>query len=136
MNGLQLTADLYACTHASLLTDRSALATYCREAVAEAGLQAVGEEWFQFPDTPAGPGGVTGVVLLAESHVAIHTWPEQASVTLDIYVCNFSQDNSAAAETLIQRLIDLFAPARLARQQLIRGTPTAIAHMQRPESSG
>jgi len=136
MNGLHLTADLYACTHTQVLTDQAALAAYCREAVSQAGLQGVGEQWFQFPATPAGPGGVTGVVLLAESHVALHTWPEVASVTLDIYVCNFSRDNSAAAEALMQRLIALFAPARIARQQLLRGTPAAVVHMQRPESSG
>jgi hypothetical protein len=41
----------------------------------------------------SGFGGVTGVVLLAESHLAVHTWPA-AAVTLDVYVCN-SGDNSA-----------------------------------------
>jgi spermidine synthase len=41
--------------------------------------------------------GVTGTVLLAESHLAIHTWPETGSVTIDVYVCNFSADNSGKA---------------------------------------
>ena len=36
----------------------------------------------------------SGAVLLAESHLAIHTWPERRGVTLDVYVCNFTADNT------------------------------------------
>ena len=48
------------------------------------------DRWVTFPGLGGQRGGVTGVVLLAESHVAIHTWPELGNVTLDIYVCNFN----------------------------------------------
>jgi S-adenosylmethionine decarboxylase len=58
------------------------------------GLRSVNELFHRFE--PAARGAVTGVVLLAESHLAVHTWPELGAVTLDVYVCNFGGDNSAA----------------------------------------
>ena len=51
-------------------------------------------------------------MLLAESHLAVHTWPELEAATLDVYVCNFGADNSARAEALMAALIAAFAPAR------------------------
>lgn len=122
MNGLHLTADLYDCANQALLRDADALMALCRTAVAEAGLQAVAERWHPFPAGPEGPGGITGVILLAESHLAIHTWPERAAVTLDVYVCNFGRDNSAAAEQLLARLQQAFAPARQQLERLQRGS--------------
>ena len=63
----------------------------------DAGLAPVGELFHRFPPAPGSdePAGITGVVLLAESHLAVHTWPELGAVTLDVYVCNFGADNSA-----------------------------------------
>ena len=46
---------------------------------------------------------------LAESHLAIHTWPESRRVTLDVYVCNFTEDNTAKAEQLFDALTLAFA---------------------------
>lgn len=67
-----------------------------------------------------GPG-ITGVVLLAESHLAVHTWPELGAVTLDTYVCNVGADNSARAHALMTALIALFSPGRIERQAVERG---------------
>lgn len=121
MNGLHLTADLYDCTAVDLLVDETALAGLCREAVAAAGLTAVAERWHRFPDGPAGPGGVTGVLLLAESHLAVHTWPERQGATLDVYVCNYGRDNSSRAEDLMAALLPAFGPARQQVGRLMRG---------------
>ena len=122
MNGLHLTADLSGCASLALLVDAAALASRTRAAAEAAGLSVVGEQWHRFPDACDGqPGGVTGMLLLAESHAALHTWPEIASVTLDVYVCNYGGDNSAKAQALMQALIDMFSPARTRRQRLERG---------------
>jgi len=117
MQGLHLTADLSDCTDAAAMTDALALRRLCLDAVHAAGLTPVGELFHRFP----APGGVTGVVLLAESHLAVHTWPERGAVTLDAYVCNVSGDNTMAAHRLIEQLITAFAPRSLQRQQLQRG---------------
>ena len=126
MHGLHLTADLRDCPLARrAMTEPEALRTICLAAVAGAGLRPVGELFHRFapaPGMPAGaPVGITGVVLLAESHLAVHTWPEIASVTLDVYVCNLGADNSSRAHALLDALIAAFAPGRIERHALERG---------------
>lgn len=52
--------------------------------VAELGLKPVGAPlWHKFP----GEGGVTGIVLLSESHLACHTYPELGAATFNLYCC-------------------------------------------------
>ena len=122
MQGLHLTADLYQCQcERAWLVDASALGQHCLAAVQSAGLQAVGQLFHAFPATDLGPSGVTATVLLAESHLCVHTWPEQDAVTLDVYVCNFGGDHSAKAQALMEALLALFAPQRVHREQLQRG---------------
>jgi S-adenosylmethionine decarboxylase proenzyme len=122
MQGLHLTADLRGCPRGvAALTEPQALRTLCLHAVAQAGLQAVGELFHAFPP----PGGMTGVVLLAESHLAVHTWPELGAVTLDVYVCNLRHDHSAGAEALLARLEAAFRPAHSERGRLARPLPGA-----------
>ena len=118
MQGLHLTADLRGCAPARPpMHEPEALRALCLAAVAGAGLQAVGELFHRFP----APGGVTGVVLLAESHLAVHTWPELGAVTLDVYVCNLQGDNSARAESLLAALEAAFGAASAERHRLQRG---------------
>jgi S-adenosylmethionine decarboxylase len=119
MQGLHLTADLRGCNATSaLMVDVAALRVCCLHAVAQAGLLVVGEVFHRFPP----PGGVTGVVLLAESHLAVHTWPELGAVTVDVYVCNLAGDNSAKAQALMSALEAAFAPTSSQRQRLLRGS--------------
>ena len=61
------------------------------------------------------------MVLLAESHLAVHTWPELDAVTLDVYVCNFGADNSERAEILTQALLRALQARTTDRQHLRRG---------------
>ena len=126
MRGLHLTADLRGCAAARpVMTTPAVLRSTCLDAVAAAGLTAVGELFHRFmPGTPQGggaPAGITGVVLLAESHLAVHTWPEIEAATLDVYVCNLGADNSARAEALLATLIAAFAPASVERHAVERG---------------
>ncbi len=119
MQGLHLTADLRACApQGPLMTEGASLRALCLQAVATAGLTAVGELFHRFEPG----GGLTGVVLLAESHLAVHTWPELAAVTIDVYVCNYGADNSARADALMAALEAAFAPGQTLRQRLQRGT--------------
>lgn len=123
MQGLHLTADLYGCQcGAALMIDAEFLADACRRAVQAAGLTLVDEKYHTFPEWQGQPGGVTGAVLLAESHLAVHTWPERAGVTLDVYVCNFSTDNSSKAERLLNDLMATFAPAQCITNRILRGS--------------
>jgi S-adenosylmethionine decarboxylase len=123
MHGLHLTADLYRCgCDAALLTDADRLGALCVQAVTDAGLQAVAQLFHTFPATAHGAGGVTATVLLAESHLCVHTWPETAAVTLDVYVCNFGGDHSSKAHALMAVLQEMFRPETCTLNQLQRGT--------------
>lgn len=122
MQGLHLTADLAGCPAATLyMTEPEALRALCLSRVAEAGLAAVGERFHGFAPERGEPRGVTGVVLLAESHLAVHTWPELGRVTLDVYVCHRSTDNSERAHGLIDALVAAFGPSAVERHVLARG---------------
>jgi S-adenosylmethionine decarboxylase len=123
MQGLHLTADLHGCRCAmAWLTDAGPLGDFCVRAVQAAGLQAVSQVTHAFPATDQGPGGVTATVLLAESHLCVHTWPEQRAVTLDVYVCNMGGDHSAKARALLAALLQLFDAAQVEQHQLQRGS--------------
>ena len=122
MQGLHLTADCHQCAcDPALLTDATLLGAQCTQAVAQAGLQAVAQLFHTFPATVHGPGGVTATVLLAESHLCVHTWPEQSAVTLDVYVCNFGGDHSARAEALMAALQTLLQPGQTLVKRVVRG---------------
>lgn len=118
MHGLHLTADLRGCPgDAALMGDPQALRRFCLQAVADAGLCAVGDLFHRFPP----PGGVTGMVLLAESHLAVHTWPELGAVTLDVYVCNLHGDNRIRAAQLLAALQAAFGAASAEHHRIERG---------------
>ncbi|MES3003480.1 MAG: adenosylmethionine decarboxylase [Pseudomonadota bacterium] len=122
MQGLHLTADLYGCRcEPAWLTDARMLGDWCVEAVRAVGLEPVNQLFHTFPATPSGPGGVTATVLLAESHVCLHTWPEKKAVTVDVYVCNFGGDHSAKARGLMFALVNRFQPEWTEQRSLDRG---------------
>lgn len=120
MDGLHIVADLYGCRgDRTFQNDATALKRICLQLVAKAGLTTVADQFHQFEE-----GGVTGCVVLAESHLAIHTWPELESITLDVYVCNYTQDNSHKARMLTHQLIGIFQPEKLVRQDILRSRPS------------
>jgi S-adenosylmethionine decarboxylase len=123
MHGLHLMADLWGCDPAlPWMTDGEALARDGQRLVAAHGLSSVGQAFHQFaPRDGHQQAGVTGVLLLAESHLAVHTWPELGRVTLDVFVCNQTVDHSAAAQALLNAMIAGFAPQEVKRQAVRRG---------------
>jgi S-adenosylmethionine decarboxylase proenzyme len=121
MHGLHLLAELHDCScEPRLLSSVEALRELCLTVCSVPGLTPVGQVFYQF-GSEAEPAGATGAVILAESHLAVHTWPEIKAVTLDLYVCNFSQDNSATARAACDRLIAAFAPKLVERREVERG---------------
>ena len=116
MKGLHLVANLYRCRgDARYLTDSALLRQFCLDTVVNSGLTVVGDLFHQFEG-----GGVTGAVVLAESHLAIHTWPELNSVTLDVYVCNYTQDNGVKARAVLDAFMTLYAPEDYVRHDVPR----------------
>ena len=117
MDGIHLLGEWYGCpAHTPEFTRVDALRVLCLDAVRGAGLTVVGDSFHQFE-----PQGVTGTVLLAESHLAIHTWPESGFVTVDVYVCNYTTDNSAKADRVFRELERALKPDRTRFQAIHRG---------------
>ncbi len=81
-SGVHLIADLYG-IDADKLRDSAGLAQLLDAAAKQAGATILHSNFHQFGEG----NGVTGVVLLAESHISIHTWPESGFAALDIFMC-------------------------------------------------
>ena len=122
MQGLHLTADCHDCSCSDdLMLDPEQLRQLVVTETVSAGLTIVGEKFHPFQAADGSAAGVTCALLLAESHLAIHTWPERKAVTLDVYVCNYTEDNSAKANGLLDQLIAAFAPKQWQTHRLQRG---------------
>jgi len=93
----------------SLDTLKEALLTAAREA----GATVIGESFHRFS-----PHGVSGVVVIAESHLFIHTWPEYGYAAADIFTCGTSVQPEKAAELLVEKL----GATRHTVQEVLRGT--------------
>lgn len=88
--GRHVLADLHGIT-ATWLTDVQALQNLLVEAAQHAGAHVLGAHFHHFGEN----AGVTGVVMLSESHISIHTWPEHGFAALDIFMCGQARPASA-----------------------------------------
>ena len=86
------------------------------EATRESGATILNEQFHQFE-----PFGVTGVLLLAESHLSIHTWPEDGLATLDIFTCG-----AMDTELIIDHVRRELVPSRESLRTVLRGAGTAL----------
>ena len=96
--GTHCLLDLYAC-QSDALDDPAELERLLRLAAREAGAQVLGVLHHRFS-----PHGVSLVCLLAESHISLHTWPEQGLAAADIYTCGDRCDPHRACDILIEVL--------------------------------
>lgn len=108
--------DLSDChAPAEILEDAHTLERLVPAAARAAGMTVVGQVFHQFA-----PCGVTGAVILSESHVTVHTWPESRFVAIDVYVCDFNEANQAKGERLADALQALFVPGCMSRENVQR----------------
>jgi S-adenosylmethionine decarboxylase len=83
MSGVEWIIEAFGCSPKSL-KDTSVLSTLFDEIIGGMKLRPVGTaQWHQFPRT----GGITGLCLLAESHLVCHTFPEHGSLCLNLFCC-------------------------------------------------
>lgn len=108
--GTHLLADLSGCRG---LDDAALVERALRQATAAAGATLLDLRLHHFGDGQ----GVTGVALLAESHLSIHTWPEHGYAAVDIFLCGRRHDLDAALAVLKQA----FAAGRCDERRIARG---------------
>jgi S-adenosylmethionine decarboxylase proenzyme len=82
-----------------VLDDVNLLKDCLNEAAIECGATVVGESLYHFS-----PCGVSGVVNIAESHIAVHTWPEHRYAAVDVFTCGDDVDPEKAARFITERL--------------------------------
>lgn len=116
--GVHVLANFFGCPE-EILTRREPIARLLSEVAEEAGLSPLKQEFHQFQ-----PAGVTGFLLLAESHLSIHTWPEHGSMAIDIFCCFLGPDGKrqaqAKAERAFQALSERFQPVEIDKQVILR----------------
>jgi len=118
--GEHLLLDLYGVAP-TLLRDAYALEAALREAAYALGATILHAHLHRFDSLrtgmPAGEqGGVTGVLLLAESHLSIHTWPEHGFAAIDAFMCGTGTTHAARA--VFERAL---APQRIDVRVMQRG---------------
>lgn len=109
--GTQLLIDLYGCQRC-LLDDRKAVEKALVEAARAAKATVVETVLHRFS-----PQGVSGVIVIAESHLAVHTWPEHGYAALDVFTCSDTLD----PERIVQELRRAFSALRCESRMVMRG---------------
>jgi S-adenosylmethionine decarboxylase len=96
--GRHLLVELNDCDR-EVLNDLDLLREAMLTAAVESGAVILGDSFHRFS-----PQGVSGVVVIAESHLSVHTWPEYGYAAVDVFTCGSTVDPRKAAEVLIERL--------------------------------
>jgi S-adenosylmethionine decarboxylase len=107
--GAHLIIDLY---EAERLDDLDHIEAALRRCVDEAQATLLHIHLHHFEPN----GGVSGVAVLAESHISIHTWPENGYAALDVFMCG-----NANPDACVPVLREAFRPKNIAVSELLRG---------------
>lgn len=109
--GLHVLADFEACD--TLPTEADQLRDQLESAAIAMGCTLVQSVFHQFS-----PHGLSGVVIIAESHLAVHTWPEHRTACVDFFTCSDRMDAKIGIEMLFRH----FAAQTVTIKQIARGS--------------
>ncbi len=96
--GRHILVELHDCDKEAL-NDLDLIREVMLKAAIDCGAVILGESFHRF-----NPQGVSGVVVIAESHISIHTWPEYGYAAADVFTCGTSVNPEIAAQVLIEKL--------------------------------
>jgi S-adenosylmethionine decarboxylase len=96
--GRHLLVELHDCDREAL-NDLDLIREVMLQAAVDCGAVVLGDSFHRFS-----PQGVSGVVVIAESHISIHTWPEYGYAAADVFTCGTTVNPEIAAGVLIERL--------------------------------
>ena len=109
--GHQIVAEFYACDR-ELLNDVNYIKQHMLEAAQRSGATIVTQTFHHFS-----PHGVSGAVIIAESHLAIHTWPEFGYAAVDLFTCG----DTVSAEVGFEHLRGALKAGHVSTMELHRG---------------
>ena len=119
--GKHLLIELEGCPP-HLINDLGFIRQSMLTAATEIGATIMGESFHRFS-----PQGVSGVVVIAESHISIHTWPEHGYAAADIFTCG----QRVVPQRGVDYLVKVFQPQRSSVKELLRGL---VAHESPPQT--
>ena len=96
--GRHILAEFFGCD-TRILNDSGLIEAYMKRAALDCGATIVSSTFHTF-----NPHGVSGVVVIAESHLAIHTWPEYGYAAVDVFTCGETVDPAVANQSLKEYL--------------------------------
>jgi S-adenosylmethionine decarboxylase len=96
--GKQILIELKDC-NAELLNDTEYLRTLLSDVARQIGATVIKDSFYQFT-----PQGISGVVIIAESHISIHTWPEYSYAAVDVFTCGDVIEPKNAVKPMAERL--------------------------------
>jgi S-adenosylmethionine decarboxylase len=109
--GRQILAEFYGCPP-EILNDIQRIERTMVDAALEAGAEVREVAFHKFS-----PQGVSGVVVISESHLAIHTWPELGYAAVDVFTCGEVVDPWVSCNFLRKN----FSAERMTAQEILRG---------------
>lgn len=113
--GAHILADFWGCQYEKL-DDAELLMNYLRQAAKNANMTILGEECHKFQ-----PQGFTGLLLLSESHISIHTYPERGYAAIDVFTCGGGMTQKA-----IEFLKESLQPTQVNEMIVRRGIPDNV----------
>ncbi len=111
LKNIQIIAEFYGCDP-ELISRSDTVKKIINRAIRKSKLTKIRSHYHQFR-----PSGVTGVVLLAESHITMHSWPEYNYIALDLFSCG----DKKKAVIAMKQLTKDFKPAKMKKRIVIRG---------------
>jgi len=113
---LHILADFYNCRgNLKYLASRKPTEPKLKAIAKKAGFHVLGTLFHEFPG-----GGITGLILVSESHIAIHTWPERGYLTLDVFFCNYTRNNTIKVRQALQDLRAIYKPSKIVKREILR----------------
>lgn len=112
---LEIIADFMDCTHP--LDNPDNLKINLKKIFKKYNITILKSTYYVFPNN-----GATILFLLSASHFALHTWPEKNLVNIDLFFCNYNEDNSKTVKAVYKELIELFGAKKTKRKFVERIT--------------
>lgn len=118
---LHILADMHDCAGDPVyFTSKSKVRIQALKMIKYSGFQIVASRFHKFLPTAKGEGGITGAVIVSESHITIHTWPERKFVNLDVFFCNYTRDNTRKARLVFDEFKKIYKPKKVREKEILR----------------
>ncbi|MCX6765519.1 MAG: adenosylmethionine decarboxylase [Candidatus Moranbacteria bacterium] len=114
--GTHIIGDLRGCDPDYLFNlDMEEIKKKVSEIIRKNNLTELGSYYYRFDNN-----SFTGIVALSESHVSMHTWPEIGVVNMDVYTCNYQNDNTELTRKMFKEIVTLFGASDVRRKEIQR----------------